>query len=78
MDVGLNRIAAAALSINRNESPQETLLAVTQSKPHDVSLPLWNDVIKACTPVRREFTAKRASCRPATAPDVSERLVWLQ
>ena len=46
-------IAAAAWSIHRNESPQETLRAITQSKPRDVSPLLWNDVIKACAILRR-------------------------
>jgi len=46
-------IASVALSVCRNEPPTQTLQALAESRPHDVSLPLWNDVLKACAEVRR-------------------------
>jgi len=46
-------IAAAALSVWRKEPLEQSLQALAQSQPHDVSATLWDDMIKACGPIRR-------------------------
>jgi protein-tyrosine phosphatase len=40
-------VAAAALSLHHGEPPKQALQTVAQSHPHDVSLTLWEDVLKA-------------------------------
>ncbi len=41
-------ITAAALSVHRGQSPHDCLVTLAQSRSHDVSLPFWEDVVKAC------------------------------
>jgi len=41
-------LAAAALATHRGQSLDEALKTLAQTRPHDVSTALWEDVIKAC------------------------------
>lgn len=41
-------ILAAAIAIVRGRSPDDCLQQLIDGHPHDISPPLWNDVVKAC------------------------------
>ena len=49
-------IAAAALAIHSNESPNEILQGISEWKRLDVSALFWQDVIEACGCVTQSFS----------------------